>query len=346
MPSHAISGCFALAFFRANLWPNPGMGGPAVRCRDLMSPRSWDRASRRQTDSGRAGDGFRAGWRDPGTLQGRHREPGIMAVLNAPICCGRGLRVEGPSPAPAGAGARRWRHCRCTAPRVVEDGVSLPELGGPRARTALGAGAFRRDWLGPRTSRKKPIRTAPEGCAAGPAAGRVLPEARWPGVRNPASPGSGLPTQGCRGSTSVRAARCGFGAVEANLPGLVSAVVAASGNPFPPDLRDETLAGLSRRTRRHPARARSTWWSSRRRSVAGWRPTGARAGRGVDCERVARLARARRAVIRVRSELMEPPPDGRSILLGRNRRVRRERGIYVVRTNGGLIAKAILQQNA
>ena len=43
---------------------------------------------------------------------------------------------------------------------------------------------------------------------------------------------------------------------------------------------------------------------------------------------------------------MESPPDGCSILFGRNRRVRRERGIYVVRTNGGLIAKAILQKNA
>ena len=37
---------------------------------------------------------------------------------------------------------------------------------------------------------------------------------------------------------------------------------------------------------------------------------------------------------------MEPTlPAGRSIMFDRSRRIRRDRGIYVVRTNGGLIVK-------
>ena len=36
----------------------------------------------------------------------------------------------------------------------------------------------------------------------------------------------------------------GLGDVEKHLQGLISAVIAAGGNPFPPDLRDETLTGL------------------------------------------------------------------------------------------------------
>ena len=46
------------------------------------------------------------------------------------------------------------------------------------------------------------------------------------------------------------------------------------------------------------------------------------------------------AIIRVRGKSMEPPlPDGCSILFDRSRRDRREYGIYVVRTDGGLILK-------
>ena len=36
----------------------------------------------------------------------------------------------------------------------------------------------------------------------------------------------------------------GLGAVEKHLQGLVGAVLAAGGNPFPADLQDETLTGL------------------------------------------------------------------------------------------------------
>ncbi len=46
------------------------------------------------------------------------------------------------------------------------------------------------------------------------------------------------------------------------------------------------------------------------------------------------------AIIRVRGESMEPTlPDGRSILLDRNRRTLRDGRIYVVRAGGGLIVK-------
>ena len=52
------------------------------------------------------------------------------------------------------------------------------------------------------------------------------------------------------------------------------------------------------------------------------------------------LDATRCAIMRVRGESMEPTlPDGCSILFDRNRRTRRERRIYVVRTNGGLIVK-------
>ena len=52
------------------------------------------------------------------------------------------------------------------------------------------------------------------------------------------------------------------------------------------------------------------------------------------------LDATKRAIIRVRGDSMEPTlPDGCSILFDRARRMRRDRGIYVVRTNGGLIVK-------
>jgi len=132
--------------------------------------------------------------------------------------------------------------------------------------------------------------------------------------------------------------------VEKSVHGLVSAVLAAGGNPFPPDLRDETLAALVATHEAPP----------------GTRPVdvvefAAAAGGGteIDSERVRGLAWFSRswldrlgldatkcAIIRVRGESMEPAlPDGCSIMFDRSRQDRREHGIYVVRTNGGLIVK-------
>ena len=50
-------------------------------------------------------------------------------------------------PGSASAGARRRWHCRCTALGVVEDGMGLPELRGPRAQTALGAAGRPPRWF-------------------------------------------------------------------------------------------------------------------------------------------------------------------------------------------------------
>ena len=48
----------------------------------------------------------------------------------------------------------------------------------------------------------------------------------------------------------------------------------------------------------------------------------------------------RRAILRVRGDSMEPTlPDGCSIAFDRDRRARRERAIYVVRTDGGIVVK-------
>lgn len=111
----------------------------------------------------------------------------------------------------------------------------------------------------------------------------------------------------------------GLGDVEKNLQGLVGAVVAAGGNPFPPDLRDDTLAAL---VATHDA-------------PPGTRPVdvvefAAAAGGGadIDGESVRGLAwfahswldrhgldATRCAIIRVRGDSMEPTlPDGCSIL--------------------------------
>ena len=52
------------------------------------------------------------------------------------------------------------------------------------------------------------------------------------------------------------------------------------------------------------------------------------------------LDATRCAIIRVRGDSMEPTlPDGCSILFDRDRRARRERAIYVVRTDGGIVVK-------
>lgn len=120
---------------------------------------------------------------------------------------------------------------------------------------------------------------------------------------------------------------------------LASDVVAAAGNPFPPDLCDETLIAL---VVTHGA-------------VPGTRPVdvvefAASAGGGIDGEHVRVLAWCARswhdrlgliatkcAIIRVRGESMEPPlPDRCSILFDRDRR---EGGIYFVRAGDGLIVK-------
>ena len=132
--------------------------------------------------------------------------------------------------------------------------------------------------------------------------------------------------------------------VEKSVHGLVSAVLAAGGNSFPPDLRDDTRTALVATHEAPP----------------GTRPVdvvefAAAAGGGteIDSERVRGLAWFSRswldrlgldatkcAIIRVRGESMEPAlPDGCSIMFDRSRQDRREHGIYVVRTNGGLIVK-------
>ena len=148
------------------------------------------------------------------------------------------------------------------------------------------------------------------------------------------------------GGTKPKAGRdgLGLGDVEKNLQGLVGAVVAAGGNPFPPDLRDDTLAAL---VATHDA-------------PPGTRPVdvvefAAAAGGGadIDSESVRGLAwfarswldrhgldATRCAIIRVRGDSMEPTlPDGCSILFDRDRRARRKRAIYVVRTDGGIVVK-------
>ena len=136
----------------------------------------------------------------------------------------------------------------------------------------------------------------------------------------------------------------GLGDVEKHLQGLVSAVLAAGGNPFPPELRDETLTGLVA-THDAPPGARPVDIVEFEAAAGG--------GAEYDSERVRGLAwfarswldrhgldATRCAIIRVRGESMEPTlPDGCSILFDRSRRTRREHAIYVVRTEVGLIVK-------
>ena len=125
---------------------------------------------------------------------------------------------------------------------------------------------------------------------------------------------------------------------------MVGAVLAAGGNPFPPDLRDDTLTALVATHEAPP----------------GTRPVdvvefAAAAGGGVeiDGERVRGLAwflrswqgrlncdATQSATIRVRGELMGSNlPDRCSILFDRNRRTPRNGRIYVLRTSGGLVVK-------
>ena len=136
----------------------------------------------------------------------------------------------------------------------------------------------------------------------------------------------------------------GLGDVEKHLQALVRAVVAAGGNPFPPDLQDETLTGLVA-THEAPPGARPVDVVELEAAAGG--------GGGIDGERVLGLAwfarswldrhgldATRCAIIRVRGESMEPTlPDGCSILFDRSRRTRREHAIYVVRSDVGLIVK-------
>ena len=136
----------------------------------------------------------------------------------------------------------------------------------------------------------------------------------------------------------------GLGDVEKNLQGLVSAVVAAGGNPFPPDLRDDTLAALVA-THEAPPGTRPVDVVEFAAAAGG--------GADIDGESVRGLAwfarswldrhgldATRCAIIRVRGDSMEPTlPDGCSILFDRDRRARRERAIYVVRTDGGIVVK-------
>ena len=148
------------------------------------------------------------------------------------------------------------------------------------------------------------------------------------------------------GGTKPKARRhgLGLGDVEKNLQGLVGAVVAAGGNPFPPDLRDDTLAALVA-THDAPPGARPVDVVEFAAAAGG--------GADIDSESVRGLAwfarswldrhgldATRCAIIRVRGDSMEPTlPDGCSILFDRDRRARRKRAIYVVRTDGGIVVK-------
>ncbi len=119
--------------------------------------------------------------------------------------------------------------------------------------------------------------------------------------------------------------RPGPGDVEKNVHGLVSAVLAAGGNPFLPDLRGETLTALVA-THEAPPGTRPVDVVEFAAATGG--------GGAVDRERVRGLAwfarawlnrlnldAARCAIIRVRGERMEPTlPNGCSILFDRDRR--------------------------
>ena len=132
--------------------------------------------------------------------------------------------------------------------------------------------------------------------------------------------------------------------VERSVHGLVSAVLAAGGDPFPPDLRDDTLTTLVA-THEAPPGTRPVDVVEFAAAAGGGGE-----GRGERVRGLAWFSRSwldrlnldatRCAIIRVRGESMEPTlPDGCSILFDRNRRNRRDGRIYVVRTHGGLIAK-------
>ena len=148
------------------------------------------------------------------------------------------------------------------------------------------------------------------------------------------------------GATGPRTAP-GLGDVERNLQALVSAIVAAGGNPFPSDLRDDTIASLVA-THDAPPGTRPV-------DVVELAETAG--GSEFDGEPVCGLAwfarswldrhgldPARCAVIRMRDDSMEPTlPGGCSLLFDRNRQTRRERGIYVVRSDRGLIVRRALR---
>ena len=151
---------------------------------------------------------------------------------------------------------------------------------------------------------------------------------------------------GASGPGSARAARDGraLGEVERHLQGLVGAVAAAGGNPFPPDLHDDTLAALLATHDAPPGTRPVDVAECAEAPGAGPEP-----GRG-PVRGLAWFARSwldrhgldatRCAIVRVRGDAMAPTlPDGCSVLIDRNRRARRERGIYAVRTGGGLIVR-------
>jgi len=182
------------------------------------------------------------------------------------------------------------------------------------------------------------VSTATENCPFLTIANYALWGSREGGRGSKDVPVGGAPT---RGPTRTPAESS---AVEMNVQGLVSAVAGGGGNPFPSDLRDETLTALVATHEAPP----------------GTRPVDvvefeAAAGGGLEIDRehvrgLAWFARAwldrlnldatKCAIIRVRGDLMEPAlPDGCSIMFDRSRQDRREHGIYVVRTNGGLIVK-------
>ena len=120
-------------------------------------------------------------------------------------------------------------------------------------------------------------------------------------------------------------------------------MLAAGGNPFPPDLRDETVAALVA-THEAPSGARPV-------DVVEFEVAAAVRFVEIDSERVPGLAwfsrswldrlnlnETRCGIIRVRGESVEPTlPDGCSILFDRNCRTPPDDRIYVVRAGDGLI---------
>ena len=117
--------------------------------------------------------------------------------------------------------------------------------------------------------------------------------------------------------------------------GPVTAVLAADGNPFPPDLGDDALTALVA-THEEPPGTRPV---DAAECAAAWKSTASAGGVwsgscGRGCS-LPNLNATRYAIIRVCGESMEPTLlDGCPILFDRNRR---EGRIYVVRTDAGLI---------
>ena len=119
-------------------------------------------------------------------------------------------------------------------------------------------------------------------------------------------------------------------------------MLAAVGNPFPPDLRDETVTALVA-AHEAPPGTRPVDVTEFAAAEGGGEEVDSERARGLACFSRSWLDRlnldaTRCAIIRVRGESMEPTsPDGYSILFDRNRLTPRDGRIYVVRAGDGLI---------